>query len=292
MLRNLSSSGTVSFAAKVDMSLASNAGKICLGDFNRDGHLDIGGANTNGNFLLTNTGRIGNISFALSTSPVFYVPTDFATVAGYDINSDGYTDLLTGRSTSTSVIRRNGTSSGLDFVSRDSVTITQPARDLSLADVDGDGNLDLITSNATSNTISVYRNTGSFSLASPVTIGTATMGSAVFGNLSIADYNGDGKPDIALTCTGANTVAVFRNTSTSGTISFVSPVNFATGNNPCGPSSGDLDGDGKPELVIANSLDNTISIIRNSPVLPISGGGTIRCPRKMTAPVSGGTWNS
>ncbi|NDC43127.1 MAG: VCBS repeat-containing protein, partial [Chitinophagia bacterium] len=88
--------------------------------------------------------------------------------------------------------------------------------------------------------------------------------------VAIADFNLDGKADIAVT-QPAGRIAVVQNNSTPGTISFGIPANYTTGAVPTGICAADLDGDGLPDLVSANSgytgfsyMGNTLSVIRNT----------------------------
>jgi hypothetical protein len=77
---------------------------------------------------------------------------------------------------------------------------------------------------------------------------------------------GDGKPDLAVVTEIDSLLSIFANVSTPGsftTNSFAPRVDFATGYNAWGVVIGDLDGDGRPDLVCANSYDSTISIYQN-----------------------------
>src|ERR1051326_3740699 len=52
--------------------------------------------------------------------------------------------------------------------------------------------------------------------------------------VATADFDGDGKADVAVVNENSNTVSVFRNTSTSGKISFAAKVDFTTASVPLG----------------------------------------------------------
>jgi len=63
-----------------------------------------------------------------------------------------------------------------------------------------------------------------------------------------------------------NTVSVYKNTSTAGSIttgSFSSRVDYIAGTQPSGIVIGDIDGDGKPDLAAVNVTSNTVSVHRN-----------------------------
>ncbi len=131
------------------------------------------------------------------------------------------------------------------------------------ADFDGDGKLDLVvTKEGLYPELSIFLNTssnGQVTFATKIIIATGTdTGPDYWGQISIGDIDGDGKQDIIVPNTiqiGINissSVSVFRNISTVGSISFASKVDLLSGINSVGCVIGDLDGDGRPEIVCSN----------------------------------------
>jgi len=84
---------------------------------------------------------------------------------------------------------------------------------------------------------------------------------------AIGDLDGDGQPDLAVANYQSHTLSVFRNTSQPGRIdagSFQTAVDFPAGPCPASVALGDLDGDGRLDVVVANDYGANISVYRNT----------------------------
>jgi hypothetical protein len=85
---------------------------------------------------------------------------------------------------------------------------------------------------------------------------TAATGTAPLA-LAVADFNGDGVPDVAVANESSNSVTVLLGTR-SGAFED-SGLSLTTGNDPSGIVTLDFNRDGIPDLAVANSGDNTVS---------------------------------
>ena len=267
VLRNTSSSNSVSFAAKVDFPAGTNPRSIAIVDIDGDGKLDLAIANSGSNTVsvLRNIGSSGIINFA--TKVDFITGTSPRSIAIGDIDGDEKPDLavVNNGSNTVSVLRNTGSSSSISFATKVDFTVGTLPQSVSIGDLDGDGKLDLAIANYNSNMVSVLRNTsnsGNISLASKLDFSTGVGSNSV----AIGDINGDGKPDLTIANAGSNSVSVLRNTGSNGIINFATKLDFATGSSPRFLAIGDIDGDGKPDLVATNLSSNNVSILHNNPL--------------------------
>jgi hypothetical protein len=134
-----------------------------------------------------------------------------------------------------------------------------------ISDLDLDGKNDILVANFGKNSISVFRNSnikeGEFSFDSKFEIETGVQPY----HIETEDLDGDGKLDLVVANRGNNTVSAFLNTTTQiGIITFAASVDKKTGVLPRSVSIGDLDGDGKADLAVANAGDGTVSLYRNT----------------------------
>jgi len=149
-----------------------------------------------------------------------------------------------------SVFERNAFSPKEDFALSYSPNDYQ---DINSADLDGDGKPDILV------TERIFRNTGD-----PLHPFTSKDSFETFlnGRAKFVDVDGDGKLDAV--SFGNNVVEIARNKSTIGNISFEPYIYFPAGDYVSDFEVGDMDGDGKIDLITSNGLSiNTVSVLRN-----------------------------
>lgn len=136
-----------------------------------------------------------------------------------------------------------------------------------MADLNGDGKPDMVTTNDPDGTVSVFENQTANGAASPSFAAQQTIAVGSYPeSVTIADVNGDGLPDIITANSGDGTITVLLNTTASSgsAPTFAAPQVFTVGNQPEAVVAVDLNGDGIPDLAVANYADCTITVLFNN----------------------------
>jgi hypothetical protein len=276
---------------------------IAIADLDGDGKVDIAVANGTGSTVsvFRNTSSGGTTSFAAGVAISNGASVNAYGIAIGDIDGDGKPDIVTTNESTTvgagsiSIIRNVASpgafsaTSGVSFITPTALantilptgisTVTTKPFSLALGDLDGDGKIDIAVTNYSTNTVSVFRNTSTtntFSFDNATSSNTTTNIANVSyttgtspGAVSIADMDGDGKPDLVVSNYGSPTVSIFRNNTTSGATlsssSFAGKVDYTVGSGPSTIAVQDIDLDGKPDILVPNLTSNTISILHNAP---------------------------
>ncbi len=109
--------------------------------------------------------------------------------------------------------------------------------------------------------------TGSFNPATNFAVKTHPW------SIAVADFNGDGFLDLAVTNNSSNNVSILLGT---GTGTFGAPTHYAVGTAPRTVAVGDLNGDGFLDLAVVNNGSNNVSILLGT------GTGTFGAAKNFT----------
>jgi uncharacterized protein (DUF2141 family) len=250
---------------------------VAVGDLNGDGQLDLVTANVGGD-PFGNPTPAGTISVLLgSGGGTFSAATPYPTgsvlafsVAIGDLNGDGKLDLAvanygdpTSGSPAGTISIFLGEGGGTFSAATQYSTLTgfSGAQSVAIGDLNGDGKLDLAVADASGKVpILLGNGDGTFNVQTPLTFSGLNNN----GSIAIADLNGDGRLDLALTNFGTDlgsgagtTVSVLLGQVGGG----FSNRTLTTGTNPSSVAIGDLNGDGRLDLAVANAGSNTVSVL-------------------------------
>ncbi|MBI5757533.1 MAG: VCBS repeat-containing protein [Planctomycetales bacterium] len=247
--------GDGSFQAFTNFPVDAGPLGVAAADLNGDGIADI----VTGNYLSN-----GTVSVLLGNGDGTFQPTtNFTTGDGAlfpviaDINGDGRPDIITGnyRAGTVSVLRGNGNGT---FVSQSEMTVGAYPAFVSVADINGDSRLDIISPNG-SDSLSVLLNQGNEAGGNVTFQPQSVIPTTEFPfAIGIADFNGDGRPDLASAHRNDDTVRVQLG---AGNGTFGSEVSFAVGDTPYAMIVADVNGDGRPDVAVANRNAGTVSVL-------------------------------
>ncbi len=113
---------------------------------------------------------------------------------------------------------------------------------------------------------------GAVDFATPKTYPVGTSPSAVV----VGDFNGDGKPDMAVANSGSNNVSILLG---NGDGTYQPAVNFNAGLSPNSIAVGDFNGDGKLDLAVFQAGNTSNATAGAISILLGNGNGTFQAPK-------------
>jgi hypothetical protein len=245
---------------------------IAAADFNGDGSVDFAVADygvfgAGGVHIFLNTGN------GVMKQGVDLAVQNPGAILAADFNRDGLMDLaVSSQSTGTTIFLGQGNG---EFVqgstypnlygdcTNHAVGIV-PSVCFATADVNGDGILDLAGANWIDGQITVMLGNGDGTFR----LGQTFAGTGPQTGLAIADFNGDGKPDLAFSVQQLGAVVYFGN----GKGTFGNPLTLKSKALAAGIAAGDVNGDGIPDIVLAGGQGSSLFSLVNS-YFPGEGNG-------------------
>jgi FG-GAP-like repeat len=259
------------FLTPASYGVGSIPGLPALADLNGDGVLDM---------VVANAGFSGNLSVLIGNGdgtfqPAVTYPTAFG--AGYvvvgDFNGDGKPDIAVGNGTASNILVFPGNGDGTFRAPVASFNVIGGATYLAAGDFNKDGKLDLAVLGSVGVQIALGNGDGTFhgNLSLPGVFGAS-------GPMAVADLNGDGNLDIVFTASNSTGVVATVQPGTvlvmlgHGDGTFATIVSYTIGKTATWVAIGDLNGDGKPDLAVADYAPGAADVA----VLIGNGDGTFQ----------------
>ncbi len=239
--------GGRTFSAAVKYSVFPATGPIGLavGDFNKDGKLDIAVDDwgTDSVVLLKGTAA-GRFSAASGLNHVGHFPEY---ILAHDFGGDGKLDVVTGNTGATTLSLLKGKGTGT-FSAATSLNVGGAIGGLAMGDFDRDGITDLVALDATNDDVALLIGAPHGAFHHRVTF---ALGGAFYpAGIAVGDFNGDHFLDVAVGQQYGGTIAFFYGNG-QGSLALQSTL-YNGGFLPTDVQAAKFNADSKPDLVVAN----------------------------------------
>lgn len=265
----------------------SEPGSIVVGDFNKDGKLDFAVSSTGNSSPNTVSVSFGNGDGTFQTPANYALDSQSSnggnviSIVSTDFNGDGYPDIaaLSNRGLMEVLLNKgDGTfpvTPTYYFIGEDYDNGgTNYPHQLAVGDFNKDGHPDLVVIDNQQDSAGVLLNNGDGTFASPSYYVWADRSGA---SIAVADVNGDGNPDFVISTIYDDSETIFlgNGDGTFHSVRAYLPITISQGIStnlpvPQTVGFGDFNGDGKKDMAVIDSANNSVTIFLNN------GDGTFK----------------
>ncbi|MGJ5816304.1 FG-GAP-like repeat-containing protein [Paludibaculum fermentans] len=248
----LPGNGNGTFLAAVRINPDASANYVATGDFNEDGRLDVVFSDLNAQTIVLYLAQPDGTFIAAGAGLAGYRPLE--TIVA-DVDLDGHLDIVTGAidpnvlsrgyyGDSTTILFGKGDGT---FAGMPTFALSKSATVLVSADFNGDGLSDLVMANGTAGGASIVFGSATGVPAAPTEIPLPPSNGRkpTVNSILVADFNADGKKDLALVLDGGTSVTILNG---KGDGTFDAPINRPTPAPVTVAAVGDFNGDGQLDL--------------------------------------------
>jgi hypothetical protein len=273
--RMLLGNGNGAFAAPITVPLPENVSASFAGDVNGDNHLDVLAAGPGGTTIMLGDGA-GNLVRGKSYTAGFTIFGGLSSFGGLgDFNEDGKVDIAAVQNLGIGILDGDGTGAFHGALRYESNG--PDPREMVVADFNNDGKQDFATIapsllgndfGGSRVEVALGDGNGGFTRKSISSFGTVSR----VAGIATADFNNDGKFDLAVTRQADRRITILINDGTGGfPTNGTSAPDFAVNFQPSVIRTGDFNNDNKADLIAATqSSTNYVVLLGNG-----SGGFTI-----------------
>ena len=264
---------TANLEAQKDYPAEKGLYEICACDFDGDNDLDIATANKESTNItvVQNISTPGVIDFAAPT--LIPIGAKSLQIRCGDLNGDGMADLIASGGDAGNqlfILQNMGGTFSIQSIAMDLVGVLN----IRIGDLDLDGKPDLVVSHSDNTTLE-----GKVWVLQNQTVSSAIVFSAPISNkipeavstdgVDIADLDGDSYPEIITSQrqVNASNLYIVKNNSSPGNLALGAVTKLTAKGVVIHVRAADMDNDQKPDIVVTQVLNSTVSIFRNTSTL-------------------------